>query len=140
MCHLSHFMCHVSRFTCHMSCITTTTKNQKNGPSGEAIWWRVCYQLGYPVEFSSLQFVTTLWSSHKSSGKGNLFQYSWFLNKYLLEFILYMSGPENIRHFFAQPFQLQFNSQQLVTTLLSAHIWSGKWKPFFFYKPHGTRV
>jgi hypothetical protein len=35
-CHMSNIMCHMSRVTCHFF------------NSGEAYWWRVCYQRGLP--------------------------------------------------------------------------------------------
>ena len=49
---LQHVTCHVSRVTCHMSHVTL----KKNGQSGEAYWWRVCYQRG----LTSLVFLSVL--------------------------------------------------------------------------------
>ena len=40
MCHVSCVMCHVSHVTCHMSHFFLQ--------SGEAYWWRVCYQRSLP--------------------------------------------------------------------------------------------
>ena len=40
---MSRVTCHVSRVTCHMSLFSFSF-----GQSGEAYWWRVCYQRGLP--------------------------------------------------------------------------------------------
>ena len=66
MCHLSHVTCHISPVTCHLS-PAKCPKNlyffhtkkkivffnlvQKNGQSGVASRWRVCYQQGLPRLF-----------------------------------------------------------------------------------------
>ena len=54
-CHVSHVTCHMSRVTCHMSGVTCHMSHVRChmpchffflGQSGEAYWWRVCYQWG----------------------------------------------------------------------------------------------
>ena len=47
-CHVSHVICHMSGVTCHMSHLFLFFFGQ----SGEAYWWRVCYQRGLPYLFS----------------------------------------------------------------------------------------
>ena len=64
-CHVSCVMCHVSRVKCHLSPVTCHMSKQfffltfkllllifftykKNGQSGGASQWRVCYQRGLP--------------------------------------------------------------------------------------------
>ena len=48
-CHMSRVTCHVSHVTCHMSRVTKKKKKlKKNGKSGGASRWRVCYQRGLP--------------------------------------------------------------------------------------------
>ena len=42
-CHMSHITCHVSHVTCHFFLFLFFS-----GQSGEAYWWRVCYQRGLP--------------------------------------------------------------------------------------------
>ena len=44
-CHLSPVKCHLSHVTCQMS---KKSYPLKNGQSGVASWWRVCYQRGLP--------------------------------------------------------------------------------------------
>ena len=56
MCHVSCVMCLVSRVKCHMSGFTCQVSHVTYfflfssffGRSGEAGWWRVCYQWGLP--------------------------------------------------------------------------------------------
>ena len=61
MCHVSHVTCHVSHVICHMSHVTCympfflhlrrkrrRKKLEKNGQSGGASLWRVCYKQGLP--------------------------------------------------------------------------------------------
>ena len=48
-CHMSYVVCHVSRVTCHVSRVTCHMPFFFlffSGQSGEAYWWRVCYQRG----------------------------------------------------------------------------------------------
>ena len=53
---MSHVICHMSFVTCHMSCVTFHMSCVTChffyffffGQSGEAFWWRVCYQRGLP--------------------------------------------------------------------------------------------
>ena len=47
---MSRVMCHVSRVTCHMSKkkLHFFFLRKKNGQSGGASRWRVCYQRGLP--------------------------------------------------------------------------------------------
>ena len=57
-CHLSHVTCDLSPVTCKKKNLhfvyNTKKQKQKNNPtqkigqSGEANWWRVCYQRGLP--------------------------------------------------------------------------------------------
>ena len=44
-CHVSHIPYHRPHVTCHMSLLLFFGRE---GQSGEAIWWRVCYHLGLP--------------------------------------------------------------------------------------------
>ena len=48
MCHLSGVTCHVSPVVCHLSHDFFFVLNKKNGQSGEASQWMVCYQRGLP--------------------------------------------------------------------------------------------
>ena len=59
-CHMSLVTCHVSRVTCHMSCVTCHFFSSFFGQSGEAYWWRVCYQRGLP----RLVFTYTVYLSY----------------------------------------------------------------------------
>ena len=47
MCHVSRVTCHMAPVTCHLSPVTcffvVFVFYKKNGKSGEASWWRVCY-------------------------------------------------------------------------------------------------
>ena len=45
-CHVSRVICHMSRVTCHVSHVVFFLVFF--GQSGEAYWWRVCYQRGLP--------------------------------------------------------------------------------------------
>ena len=47
--HMSRVICHVSCVTCHMSCVTCFFCCCFFWQSGEAHWWRVCYQHGLPL-------------------------------------------------------------------------------------------
>ena len=52
--YVSHVICHVSHVTCHVSHVIWIDINMYFFfflQSGRAIWWRVCYQQGYPVQF-----------------------------------------------------------------------------------------
>ena len=46
-CHVSHVTCHMTHVTCHMSFFFFFYL-KKNGQSGGASRWRVCYQQGLP--------------------------------------------------------------------------------------------
>ena len=50
-CHVPHVMCKVSCVVCHMSCLAcffVVVFCCFFGQSGEAYWWRVCYERGLP--------------------------------------------------------------------------------------------
>ena len=47
-CHVSYFTGHVSCVTCHMSHVMCHFFHVFLLQSGEASWWRVCYQRGVP--------------------------------------------------------------------------------------------
>ena len=55
--HVSHVRCHMSHVTCQVSGVTCQVSPVRyhilffyffSGQSGEASWWRVCYQRGLP--------------------------------------------------------------------------------------------
>ena len=63
MCHMSRVMCHMSQVTCHMSFFYFYFFF---GQSGEAYWWRVCYQRGLPRLVLFIDCMENRKSGHKS--------------------------------------------------------------------------
>ena len=72
-CHVSHVTCHVSRITCHMSHVTCHMSHVTCHfflffrPSGEAYWWRVCYQRGLPRLVYKGEYIVTYFFSQQFS-------------------------------------------------------------------------
>ena len=62
-----YVICHVLRVTWHMSYVTFFIFifiESCFGQSGEASWWRVCHQRGYPSSFICLELCESQNSPH----------------------------------------------------------------------------
>ena len=111
--YVSCVMCHVSRVTCRMSKnfflhdfikkkIKLNKKKylllEKNGQSGGASWWRVCYQRGLP----RLVYGKTVLSSSGDVWKSRTIQNHYFYSesslKYLLSLTCSLERKEELGH------------------------------------------